>query len=144
MDALERDMYVKNPEGHCFWILNAALYGLQEGARNWYDRYHRHTIRLGFVASYHYRDGDTEGCKALHVDNALMADNEKFYSKVITPLLSQFCISKVEKGTFKFLGMKVVQSSDFYVSISQDTKAIKELLAGVVSLTEEKKAELLK
>ena len=83
----------------------------------------------GDPASYHYKEGEKEGCIALHVDIALTAGMEKFYSKVITPLLSQFCISKLEKGTIKFLGMKVVQSSDFSVSISQDTKLIKDLPA---------------
>ena len=33
-DTLERDVYVKNQEGSGFWLLNAALYGLREGARN--------------------------------------------------------------------------------------------------------------
>ena len=37
-DSLEREVYVKNPEGPSFWVLNVALYRLQEGARNWYDR----------------------------------------------------------------------------------------------------------
>ena len=40
--------------------------------------------------------------------------------------------------------MKVVQSSDYSVSISQDTKSIKDLPDGVGSLTEEEKAGLLK
>ena len=33
-DSLQREVYVKNPEGCGFWVLNAALYGLREGARN--------------------------------------------------------------------------------------------------------------
>ena len=66
-DTLERDMYIKNPEGPGFWLLNAALYGLREGARNWYDRFHRHAIRLVFTTvpgdpeSFHYKDGEKEG-----------------------------------------------------------------------------------
>ena len=54
-----------------------------------YDRFHRHSIRLGLVTvpggpvSYQYKDGESEGSIALHVDNA---SNEKFYSKEITPL----------------------------------------------------------
>ena len=43
-DTLEREVYVENPEGPGFWVLNAALYGLREGARNWYDRFHRHCL----------------------------------------------------------------------------------------------------
>ena len=33
-DSLQREVYecVKNPEGSGFWVLNAALYGLCEGA----------------------------------------------------------------------------------------------------------------
>ena len=47
-DTLERDIYVcQKLKG--FWLLNAALYGLREGARNWYDRFHRHCLGLGFT-----------------------------------------------------------------------------------------------
>ena len=28
---------VKNPVDRGYWCLKAALYGLREGARNWYD-----------------------------------------------------------------------------------------------------------
>ena len=40
-DSLQREVYVKDLEGPGFWVLNAALYGLREGACNWYDRFHR-------------------------------------------------------------------------------------------------------
>ena len=33
-DSLQREVYVKDPEGPGFFELNAALYGLREGARN--------------------------------------------------------------------------------------------------------------
>ena len=63
-DSLQREVYVKIPEGFGFRVLNAVLYGLREGARNWYDRFHRHCISLGFTtapgdpAAYSYdRDG---------------------------------------------------------------------------------------
>jgi hypothetical protein len=63
-DSLQKEVYVKNQEGSGFWVLNAALYGLREGARNWYDRFHRHCLSLGFttapgdLAAYSYnRDG---------------------------------------------------------------------------------------
>ena len=50
-DSLQREVYVKDPEGPGFWVLNAALYGLREGARNWYDWFHRHCISLGFTTA---------------------------------------------------------------------------------------------
>ena len=50
-----------------------------------------------YPVSYHYKDSEKEGCIAFHIYDALTASNERFYSKVITRLLSQFCISKVEK-----------------------------------------------
>ena len=52
----------KEPKGPGFWLLNAALYSLQEVARNWYDRFNRHIIILGFEtvpgnpAPYNYKD----------------------------------------------------------------------------------------
>ena len=36
-DSLQREVYVKDPEGSGFWVLNAALYWLCEGAQNLYD-----------------------------------------------------------------------------------------------------------
>ena len=63
-DSLQREVYIKNPEGSGFWVLNTVLYGLPEGAHNWFDRFHRHCISLGFTtaprdpAAYSYdRDG---------------------------------------------------------------------------------------
>ena len=35
LGGLQREVYVKDPEGSGFWVLNAALYGLPQGARNW-------------------------------------------------------------------------------------------------------------
>ena len=68
-DTLEREVFLKNPEGPGFWVLNAAHYGLREGSRNWYDGFHRHCLSLGFTpasgdpAAYNYdRDGDKTPC----------------------------------------------------------------------------------
>ena len=129
-------MYVKNPEGSGFWVLNAALYGLREGARNWYDRFHRHFISLGFItapggpAAYSYDKDGARGALAILVGDALTCGNDLFYNTGIVPLLSQFSISKLEQFSFKFLGMHVKQTADFAVSLRQDTKSIKDLPPG--------------
>ena len=60
------------------------------------------------------------------------------------PLFRQFSISKIEKPEFKFLGMRLKQTANFAVSLSQDTMSIKDLSQGVDSLTEEKKQSILK
>ena len=132
-DSLQRKVYVMNPEGSGFWVLNAVLYGLREGARNWYDRFHRHCISLGFTtapgdpAAYSYDRDGARGALPIHVDDALTCENDLFYDTVIVPLLSQFSISKLEQSSFKFLGMHVKQTAYFAVSIRQDTKSIKDL-----------------
>ena len=84
-DSLQREVYVKNPEGSIFLVLNAALYGLREGAHNWYDRFHRHCLSLGFTtaprdpaANSYDRDG-ARGALAIHLDDALMCGNDLFY-----------------------------------------------------------------
>ena len=121
-DSLQREVYVKDPEGSGFWVLNAALYGLREGSPNWYDRFHRHCISLGFTtapgdpAAYSYDRDGTRGALAIHVDDALTCGNDLFYDTVIVPLLSQFSISKLEHSSFKFLGMHVKQTEDFSVT----------------------------
>ena len=50
-DSLQREVYIKDPEGSGFWVLNAALNGLREGAHNWYDWFHWHCISLGFTTA---------------------------------------------------------------------------------------------
>ena len=92
---------------------------LREGARNWYDRFHRHCLSLGFTtapgdpAAYNYDRDGARGALAIHVDDALTAGIDLFYNSVIVPLLSQFSISKIEKSSFKFLGMPLKQMADF-------------------------------
>ena len=78
------------------------------------------------------------------MDYTLTVGNELFYSSVIVLLLSQFSISKIEKSSFKFLGIRFKQTADFAVSLSQDTKSIKDLPQGVDSLTEKEKQSVLK
>ena len=62
---------------------------------------------------------------AIRVDDAITCRNDKFYTKVLVPLLSQFSISKLEQSSFKFLGMHIKLTDDFSVHIRQDTKSIK-------------------
>ena len=76
-DSLQREVYVKDPEGPGFWVLNTALYGLCEGARNWYDRFHRHCISLSFTTApgdpvaYSYDRDGIRASLAIHVDGAI-------------------------------------------------------------------------
>ena len=85
---MERD--IKNPEGSGLWVLIAALYRLREGARNWYDRFYRHCVGLGFTpahgdpAAYNYDRDGAHGSPAIHVDDTLTAGNTKFYDKDLT------------------------------------------------------------
>ena len=104
-DFLQREVFVEDPEGFGFWVLNAALYGLHEGTRNWYDRFHRQCISLGFttaqgdLAAYSYDREEARGALAIHVDDALNCGNDEFYDTVLVPLLSQFSISKLEHSS---------------------------------------------
>ena len=147
---MQREVYVKDPEGSGFWVLNAALYGLCEGACNWYDCFHRHCISLGFTtapgdpAAYSYDRDGARGTLAIHVDDALTCGNDEFYTTVLVLLLSQFSISKLEYSSFKFLGMHIKQTDYFSVHIRQDTKSIKSLPPGADFLKEEEKQDILK
>ena len=116
-------------------------YTLREGARNWYDLFHRHCISLGFTtapgdpAAYSYDRDGARGALAIHVDDAaLTRGNDEFNNTVLVPLLSQFSISKLEYSSFKFLGMHIKQTDDFSVYIRQDTKSIKSLPPGAGQL----------
>ena len=113
-----------------YWCLKAALYQLREGAWNWYNRFKHHSLSLGFEqlppdpASLSYKEREVNGCQALHVDDSLTAGKARFDKEIIVPLLSRFCISKVEKGSFRFLVMKVKQGDNLSIKLSQDSKSI--------------------
>ena len=83
-------------------MLSAVLYGLHEGARNWYDPFHHHCISLGFntapgdPAVYSYDRDWIRGALAIHEDDAITCGNDEFYTTVLVPLLGQFSISKLE------------------------------------------------
>ena len=78
------------------------------------------------------------------MDDALSCGKDEFFTTILVPLLNQFSISKLEQGSFKFLGMHLKQSDDFSVHITQDSKTVNSLPLGVVSLPEEEKQTLLK
>ena len=100
-------------------------------------------VQAGDPAAYSYdRDGAC-GSLAIHVDDTLTAGNAQFYYQVIVLLLSQFSISKIEKKHFKFLDMRLTQTDNFCVRMSQDAQSIKELLQGVDSFSEREKTESL-
>ena len=120
----------------------------QKGPAILAEAHFRHCLGLGFtpapgaLAAYsNDRDG-ARGSPAIHVDDALTAENALFYDSVIVQLLSQFSVSKIEKKEFRydgFLGMRLKQTDNFSVSLSQDTKSVKDLPQGVDSFTEGKK-----
>ena len=79
----------------------------------------------GDPAAYSYDRGGIRGALAIHVDDAITCRNDEFYTTVLVPLLGHFSISKLEQSSFKFLGMHIKQTDDFFVHIKQDTKSIK-------------------
>ena len=136
-DSLQREVYVKDPEGPGFWVLNAALYMLREGARNWYDRFHRHCISLGFTtapgdpAAYSYDkrwDSGRTGhsCRWCHYQWKWQV----FHHSSCPVTRSVLYLLELEESSFKFLGMHIKQTNDFSVHIKQDTKSIKNLPPG--------------
>ena len=74
----------------------------------------------------------------------LQQEIQSFMTGSYTLTQSDFHPQNRKKKDFKFLGMRLTQSDDFSVSISQDTKSIKELPVGVNSFSEEEKKSLLK
>ena len=50
--------------------------------------------------SFTYKDRPIEDCIALHVEGELRAGNKEFDNKVITQLLSQICIFKIDQDPY--------------------------------------------
>lgn len=118
---LDRNVFITPPvESNTpldyIWKLKHGLYGLKDGARQFYISVKEELINLGFIQSkldpamFILRDTqDIHGIICCHVDDFLHAGNEFFETK-IKKLRQRFLAGKIEEGTFKYIGFEVKQT----------------------------------
>ena len=130
---LEREIYLQPPRDVCSldfcWKLKRCIYGLNDAPRRWYEKVREVLLKLGGKVSmydnalflWHNKDNELIGILAVHVDDFSFAGTDRFQSDVINEVKRTFEIKTHDVGSFKFLGLRVNQSSvDKSITIGQE------------------------
>ena len=117
---LERDIYIRPPKESqtpqgLIWKLKHGLYGLKDGARQFYESVREELMKLGFTQCrldpalfYVHKDNRLRGIICCHVDDFLHAGDELFEA-LMEKLRGRFSAGKVEEKEFRYIGFKVKQ-----------------------------------
>ena len=123
---LDRDVYIRPPKEskapkHVIWKLKHGLYGLKDGARQFYESVKEELINLGFIQCkldpavfYVHKDKKLIGMICCHVDDFLHAGANSF-DRLMKKLRERFSAGKVEEKAFKYIGFQVKQNESMIV-----------------------------
>ena len=127
-NLIERDVFVQPPvewDGIAsIWKLKRCLYGLNDAPRAWYKRVEEELLKSGGKTSLYdealfmWHDKNTNtlmGMIVSHVDDFVYCGSVVWHKKVIDSLFETFDIRETHCGSFKYIGLNVVQSSDAVV-----------------------------
>ena len=128
-NSLERDVFLKMPPDVCekgkIWKLKRCIYGLNDAPRAWYERVKEEFIKLNATRSmfdqalfFWHENGKLDGVLTSHVDDFAYCGTERFHSEIMSTIIRRFKISCQAQGTFKYLGLNVVQQ-DGVITIDQ-------------------------
>lgn len=120
---LEREVFVKPPKesrvkSGIIWKLKHGLYGLKDGARQFYLSVREELLSLGFsqceidpAMFYIHSKGELQGLICCHVDDFLHAGNSHF-EEHMKKLTERFSARKLEEKNFTYIGFSVHQQDD--------------------------------
>ena len=121
--TLDRDVYIKPPEEgktpqDVVWKLKHGLYGLKDGARQFFESVKDELLKLGFTqckldpAVFYFQvKRKLRGVICCHVDDFLHGGDQSF-EKLMQKLRERFSAGKVEEKSFKYIGFKIQQHSN--------------------------------
>ena len=153
---LNRTVFMRPPKEFSIpgktWLLKKPVYGLADSSRLWWQKLQGKLLELGACEMtgdkaffYYHSEGKLQGVIAVHVDDLLYAGTEKFEEKIMSPLMDFFNISKTDEDSFVFCGMKISQSSDKSITVSQlDYASNIEEIPDYTHMTDPEKLTLLK
>ena len=119
---IRRDVYVKPPKESdtakgIIWKLKHGLYGLKDGARQFYLSVKEELLRLGCKmcdidpAMFFLNNGGMlSGIICCHVDDFLHAGDEHL-EKIMVNLRKRFVAGKIEERSFDYIGFRIIQES---------------------------------
>lgn len=122
-DPIEREIYLRPPKDVCpdesVWRLNRCIYGLNDAPRSWYEKVRQVLTDLGACVSvydnalflWHDDKGKLIGLLAAHVDDFAFCGDKKF-QEIIKALKATFKIKEHHYGSFKYLGLNVIQNQE--------------------------------
>ena len=130
-NGIERTVYLKPPreylEEGLVWKLKRCIYGLKDAPRAWYDRVESELSTLRAKKSifddalfmWYDEFGKLEGILVVHVDDFVYTATDEWLQTVMGALLKKFKISRHAEGSFKYIGLNIVQSN-FMVQVDQE------------------------
>ena len=136
-NGIKRDVFLKPPpEASCeglIWKLKRCIYGLNDAPRAWYERVRSELLELGGKTSMYdeamflwYNEGsEIWGLIVIHVDDFIYAGTPQWNEEVVGHVTRKFKISAYASGTFRYVGLNVVQTAN---GIFIDQKAYVENL----------------
>ena len=139
--SLQRKVYVIPPseanESDNLWLLQKGAYGLLDGSRLFYLELRKKLESLGMkvlsgdsALFTKHENGKLIGLVCIHVDDLLMAGNNRFRSVITKKLFRHFKFSKMEESKFKYLGCQIekLPSGDITLNQNDYIQNIKEVL----------------
>ena len=119
-ERLQRDVYIcppvesNTPRGY-IWKLRHGLYGLKDGARQFFLSVRKELLSIGCTQSkfdpamfMSAVEGYLSGIICCHVDDFLHAGNDSF-EKIMLGLRTRFQAGKVEERNFLYIGFRITQ-----------------------------------
>ena len=139
--SLQRKVFVIPPaeakESETLWLLQKGAYGLLDGSRLFYLELKKKLEDLGMklvsgdpaLFTIH-ENGKLIGLVCIHVDDLLMAGNNRFRQVITEKLIRHFKFSKIEERKFKYLGCRIekLPSGDITLNQNDYIQNIKEVL----------------
>ena len=120
-NLLVRDVYIKPPKesgtgNGILWKLKHCLYGLKDGARQFYLSVREELLKLGCeqcsldpAVFLLHTDKKLNGIICCHVDDFFHAGDAKF-KEIMQKLQSRFVAGKIEQKNFKYIGFQISQN----------------------------------
>ena len=99
-----------------------CIYGLNDASRSWYERVKEMLLGLAAtISAYdnHCFNGELSGMLVSHVDDFAFSGDARFQTEVIEQLKSILKVGLYANGSFKYLGLNVIQS-DIDILVNQE------------------------
>ena len=119
---IRRNVYVKPPKESdtakgIIWKLKHGLYGLKDGARQFYLSVKEELLRLGCkmcdidpAMFFLNNGGKLSGIICCHVDDFLHAGDEHL-ERIMVNLRKRFVAGKIEEQSFDYIGFRIIKES---------------------------------